>query len=62
MPSGSPRSSAKAPVADDIDLVFIDEVPKEFECPVCQQVLRYPVNFDACDHHCCSTCLPELAK
>lgn len=42
-------------------VVFKESLDKRFECPVCCQVLRYPVRFD-CGHRCCSSCLPELLR
>ncbi len=45
----------------DIEITFKDKLDKRFECPVCCQVLRYPVQFD-CGHRCCSSCLPELLR
>ena len=64
MPTGSPRQSESENKGGggDIELVFVEPLPPEYECPVCQQVLRYPVQFDKCAHHCCSSCLPELIR
>lgn len=61
MPSGSPTPAA-APANQDIELVFVEPLAKEYECPVCNQVLRYPVQFEECGHHVCSSCLPEVLR
>uniref|UniRef100_A0A914WZY5 Uncharacterized protein n=1 Tax=Plectus sambesii TaxID=2011161 RepID=A0A914WZY5_9BILA len=61
MPSGSPRPKTSAGGVE-IELVFVEPLPHAYECPVCQQALRYPVQFDKCAHHCCSNCLPQLIK
>ena len=34
----------------------------KFDCPVCGQILRYPVQFEECGHRCCSACLPTLLR
>uniref|UniRef100_A0A1I8I0J4 RING-type domain-containing protein n=1 Tax=Macrostomum lignano TaxID=282301 RepID=A0A1I8I0J4_9PLAT len=49
-------------MTEEIEVVFLEELNKKYECPVCSQVLRYPVQFDECGHRCCSSCLPELLR
>ncbi len=45
----------------DYEVFFKHGLDKRFECPVCCQILRYPVQFE-CGHRCCSACLPELLR
>ena len=35
---------------------------KDYECPVCGTVLKFPVQFEGCGHRCCANCLPELLR
>ncbi|KAI6242351.1 Trf-1 [Aphelenchoides fujianensis] len=45
----------------DFDVVFIDDVPAELECAVCNQVLRIPQKLP-CDHLFCLACLQGLTE
>ena len=46
-----------------LEVVFWDEViDDKFLCVVCNQVLRYPVQFEECGHRCCSSCLSDLLR
>lgn len=69
----SQRSSASAGSAQvveeakitfaGLEVVFWDEViDDKFLCVVCNQVLRYPVQFEECGHRCCSSCLSDLLR
>ncbi|XP_071486784.1 TNF receptor-associated factor 4-like [Diadema antillarum] len=62
--SGSGRGKKKKGVImmGDMDVMPIEEVNKKYVCTVCQQILRYPVQFEECGHRCCSSCLPELLR
>ncbi|XP_041456126.1 TNF receptor-associated factor 5-like [Lytechinus variegatus] len=62
--SGSGRGKKKKNgiTMGDMEVVFTEEVNKKYICTVCQQILRYPVQFEECGHRCCSSCLPELLR
>uniref|UniRef100_A0A1I8G0B1 TNF receptor-associated factor n=2 Tax=Macrostomum lignano TaxID=282301 RepID=A0A1I8G0B1_9PLAT len=49
-------------ITEEVDVVFLESLDKKYECPVCGQVLRYPVQFEECGHRCCSSCLPDLLR
>ena len=38
---------------------FVGEVPKEYSCPVCLDILDKPVETD-CEHYFCSDCIKEV--
>ncbi|CAD5111580.1 DgyrCDS881 [Dimorphilus gyrociliatus] len=46
----------------EADVIFVNELEKQYECVACNKVLRYAVQFKACEHRCCSACLPQLMK
>ncbi|XP_064653213.1 TNF receptor-associated factor 4-like [Lineus longissimus] len=46
----------------EVEVIFNTPLEKKYECPICCQVLRYPVQFEECGHRCCSSCLPELLR
>ena len=35
---------------------------EKYQCPVCKDVLRYPVQFEECGHRVCSSCFPSLLR
>ena len=39
-----------------------DTVDEKYLCVVCNQILRYPVQFEECGHRCCSSCLSDLLR
>ncbi len=46
-----------------LEVVFWDEaIDDKYLCVVCNQVLRYPVQFEECGHRCCSSCLSDLLR
>ncbi|OPL20160.1 tnf 4 receptor-associated factor, partial [Mytilus galloprovincialis] len=47
---------------EDMQYIFCSPLDKIYECPVCSNVLRYPVLFEECGHRCCASCLPELLR
>jgi hypothetical protein len=47
---------------DELEYIFCAPLDKVYECPVCSNVLRYPVLFEECGHRCCASCLPELLR
>ena len=60
--SGGSLDSADVLARADVDVQFVGALAMKHECPVCCQVLRYPVQFEECGHRCCSSCLPELLR
>ena len=59
---GSLDSAAEILARADVEVAFVNKLDTKHECPVCCQVLRYPVQFEECGHRCCSSCLPELLR
>ena len=43
-------------------IVLLNPLDKKYECPVCHDILRYPVQFEDCGHRVCSSCLVDLLK
>ena len=41
---------------------FVQPLPLEYECPICQLAFRDPVQIEECGHRFCSSCLNELIK
>ena len=63
MSKGSVNSFNSDPLMrHDASIAFISRLDLKYECPVCCEVLRDPVQFAECGHRCCSTCLTELMK
>ncbi|XP_074642412.1 TNF receptor-associated factor 4-like [Tubulanus polymorphus] len=62
--SGASKNSYGSSVSSrpEVEVIFVKPLDKKYECPVCCQVLRYPVQFEECGHRCCSSCLPELLR
>ena len=48
--------------ADVAGVNFIGGLDRRYLCPICSNVLRFPVQFDECGHRVCSSCLPELLR
>src|SRR6218665_1473935 len=46
----------------DFVIVTVNPAEPRLLCPVCSQVLRYPLQFEECGHRCCSACLPEILR
>lgn len=57
---GSPAPSLKEKI--DLKPVFIFPLQEKHKCPICQSVLRYPVQFEECGHRVCSSCFAELER
>lgn len=34
----------------------------KYRCLVCNSYLRFPVQFEDCGHHVCSSCLPDIMR
>lgn len=58
---GSPAPSLQEKEKIDLRL-FVYPLEKKYQCPICESVLRYPVQFKECGHRVCSSCFPELAR
>ena len=41
---------------------FVYPLEKKYECPSCDEVLRYPVLFEECGHRVCSNCFESEIK
>ncbi|XP_033628157.1 TNF receptor-associated factor 5-like [Asterias rubens] len=60
--SNSSEGSEKNIKMGDTEVVFVDQLHQKYECVFCNQVLRYPVQFEECGHRCCTSCLPSLLR
>ncbi|KAI8504976.1 hypothetical protein Bbelb_170850 [Branchiostoma belcheri] len=60
--SSSSGCSSASQRSEQAEVHFESPLEKRFECPVCRQVLRFPVEFQECGHHVCSQCIPELVR
>ncbi|CAD5205439.1 unnamed protein product [Bursaphelenchus okinawaensis] len=49
------------PAPDDVDIIFIEDVPAHLECKVCGQILRVPKKLP-CEHMFCSDCLNSVTE
>ncbi|XP_075246294.1 TNF receptor-associated factor 4-like [Convolutriloba macropyga] len=67
----APSTRAVSPVIYDLPrnkqgdferIVLLNPLDKKYECPVCHDILRYPVQFEDCGHRVCSSCLVDLLK
>ncbi|KAL5016199.1 hypothetical protein ScPMuIL_006852 [Solemya velum] len=47
---------------NELEYIFVKPLDKKFECTLCHNVLRYPVQFEECGHRCCASCLPEILR
>lgn len=60
--SESNRAETPKITMGGLEVVFLEPLDKKYECVMCTQVLRYPVQFESCGHYCCSSCLSELCR
>ncbi|KAJ8043386.1 TNF receptor-associated factor 4 [Holothuria leucospilota] len=60
--SASNDSAGSGITMGGLEVVFLEPLDKKYECVMCTQVLRYPVQFESCGHYCCSSCLSELCR
>lgn len=44
---------------DPIEIVFVEDLPRELQCKKCNQVLRIPQKLE-CGHRLCATCVEGL--
>ena len=66
-PSSMSKDSGNSLTSDSFSrqeagIAFLAKLDMKYECPVCCEVLRNPVQFAECGHRCCSSCLSELLK
>lgn len=47
---------------DDIDIVFINPLPKDLLCKECNQILKLPQKIDSCKHRLCLDCINKLTN
>ncbi|CAF0995607.1 unnamed protein product [Rotaria magnacalcarata] len=40
----------------------IGELPLKYRCSSCSNYLRFPIQFENCGHHVCSSCLPDIIR
>lgn len=45
-----------------LKVLFVYPLEKKYECPSCDEVLRYPVLFEECGHRVCSHCFETEIK
>jgi hypothetical protein len=38
------------------------ELDSQYQCPSCNGYLRFPIQFEDCGHHICSSCLPDIMR
>ena len=38
------------------------KLSSKYRCPSCSNYLRFPVQFDSCGDHICSSCLPDVLR
>ncbi|EDO49545.1 predicted protein [Nematostella vectensis] len=41
---------------------FVEPLPEEYECPICQLAFRDPIQIEECGHRFCQSCLQELRR
>ena len=44
----------------EIEIVFLDALPKDLQCRQCDQVLRLPQKISGCGHRACENCIKDL--
>ena len=44
----------------EIEIVFLDSLPKDLQCRHCDQVLRLPQKISGCGHRVCESCIKGL--
>lgn len=37
-------------------------LPAKYHCTLCNSYLRFPVQFEHCGHHVCSSCLQDVMR
>jgi hypothetical protein len=56
------NGSSAGRIMEQFELTFVNEPETRFVCPVCDKVMRYPLQFEECGHRCCSGCLNNLVR
>ena len=51
------RVETEQTTENDDEIEFIQEPPKEFECPLCLQIMKAPSLSSCCGHHFCRSCI-----
>ena len=51
------RVETEQTTENDDEVEFIEEPPKEFECPLCLQIMKAPSLSSCCGHHFCRSCV-----
>lgn len=49
-------------VTGGFEVEFIQPLPEEYECPICQLAFRDPIQIEDCGHRFCQSCLQELRR
>ena len=60
--SGRASKSPSIPMRERLKVSLLDGLEKQHQCPMCNEVLRYPVKFNECGHHVCSACFHEYLR
>lgn len=50
------------PLLGGYDYDFIDELPNDWECLVCQLPLKNPVQIEKCGHRLCEICAATILR
>lgn len=50
------------PLLGGYDYDFIDELPSDWECLVCQLPLKNPVQIEKCGHRLCEICVATILR
>ncbi|KAL9981772.1 hypothetical protein ACROYT_G010519 [Oculina patagonica] len=58
----SPGSPSQLQPREKIKVTFVFPLAEKYQCPVCKDVLRYPVQFEECGHRVCSACFPTILR
>ncbi|XP_066935352.1 TNF receptor-associated factor 4-like [Clytia hemisphaerica] len=62
--SNSSSMRGMSPIApqERFKVTFLLPLEKQYTCPQCKDVLRYPVQFEECGHRVCSSCYHEYLR
>nr|CAH8824493.1 unnamed protein product [Trichobilharzia regenti] len=61
-PMKNPVEEVPIRAGHDVDVVFLDQLDKAYECINCNRILRVPFLFEDCGHRCCSGCVPDIFR
>lgn len=51
-----------SPQIGGYDADFVNGLPSEYECPICQLAFKDPVQLEECGHRFCQSCLNEIKR